>query len=106
MEIPVASEGYYQFKIFANDKAGNLMKYYIDGELVTVDATNIWDIEEIPSFTFYIKSGSLSVEEGGSTKAKKDTEVLDTNYTFDSFEIEGAANLKESYALYKLKVSE
>jgi len=105
MEIPVASEGNYQFKIFAKDKAGNQMKYYIDDELVTVDATNVWDIDEIPSFTFYIESGSLSVEEGGSTKAKKDTEVLDANYTFDAFEVEGAANLKESYSLYKLNVN-
>lgn len=106
MEISVPEEGYYQFKIFAKDKAGNQMKYYIDGELVTVNATNVWDIEEIPFFSFYIKSGKLSVEEDTGLTVRKDTEVLDTKYTFDSFEVENAGSLKETYALYKLKVSE
>ena len=54
LKLSASNAGKYEFKIFANDKAGNTMKYYLDGELVSVSSSNVWDIEEIPSFTFEI----------------------------------------------------
>jgi hypothetical protein len=106
LEIPVTREGTYVFKIFAQDKSGNQMQYYIDGELVTVNSKNVWDIDEIPSFTFDIKSRALKVEDGSGSSARVEKEVLDTTYNLTRFDVEGADSLKESYVLYKLKESE
>lgn len=103
LEIPVASVGIYQFKVFAQDKSGNQMKYYIDGELQTVTVANVWDIEEIPTFTFEVAKRQLKVEDSGSTVGKIDKEVLDTTYSLTSFDVSGEESLSEDYVLYKLK---
>lgn len=102
LEIPVSSEGTYEFKVFAVDKAGNKMKAYLDGELVDVDTSNVWDIEEIPSFTFEVKNRALKVEDPTSKNGRKATEVLDKTYTLDSVKVIGATNLQQEYSLYKL----
>ena len=102
LKLAAESEGKYEFKIFANDKAGNTMKYYIDGELVTLTSTNVWDIEEIPSFTYEIENKGLKVEDGSTDSNRKDTKVLDKTYTLDDIEVVGANSLKEDYKLYKI----
>ncbi len=101
LKLSVASEGKYEFKIFANDKAGNTMKYYQGGELVEVTSSNVWDIEEIPSFTFEVANKGLKVEDD-SAKSRKDTEILDKTYTMDEITVTGASSLKEEYKLYKV----
>ena len=102
LKLSASSEGNYEFKIFANDKAGNTMKYYLDGELVSVSTSNVWDIEEIPSFTFEIANKGLKVEDGSSATSRKDTEILDKTYTLDDIDVVGASSLKEEYKLYKV----
>ncbi len=102
LKLAAESEGKYEFKIFANDKAGNTMKYYIDGELVTLTSTNVWDIEEIPSFTYEIENKGLKVEDGSSASNRKETKVLDKTYTLGDVEVVGANSLKEDYKLYKI----
>ncbi len=106
LEIPVASVGTYQFKVFAQDKSGNQMQYYIDGELQTVTVANVWDIEEIPTFTFEITKRQLKVEDSGSSITKIDKEVLDTTYSLSSFDVSGEESLQEDYVLYKLNEGE
>lgn len=104
LRLSVSEEGLYEFKIFANDKAGNTMKYYLDGELVDVTTSNIWDIKEIPAFSFEIENRGLKIdnEDSSSKSERKDTEVLDKTYTFTDVTVVGASNLKENYELYKI----
>ena len=102
LKLAVSKEGKYEFKIFANDKAGNVMKAYLDGELVDVSASNVWDIEGIPSFAFEIKNKGLKVEDASSASGRQDSEVLNKTFTMDSLTIVGATDLNEEYALYKV----
>lgn len=107
LKLAVSEEGLYEFKIFANDKAGNTMKYYLDGELVEVTSSNIWDIEEIPSFVFEIDNLGLKMKDESSTTASKrtDTEDLGEKYTLSDIGVVGASSVRENYALYKLDES-
>ncbi len=105
LEIAVTEEGMYEFKIFATDKAGNPMKYYLDGELVDVSTSNIWDIEEIPSFTFTIDNLGIMVEEASSAASRKAEKILDETYTLSGMTVKGATNKQSAYALYRLDVS-
>ena len=102
LKLDASNEGQYEFKIFATDKAGNTMKYYLDGELVSVTTSNVWDIEGIPSFTYEIENKGLKVEEGSSASSRKETKVLDKTYTLDDIDVVGANSLKEGYKLYKI----
>ena len=87
LQFPVSKSGEYGFKVFAVDKAGNSMMYYTeDGDLVKVTSSNVWDIEEIPFFTFSIPEPSLSVEDNDN----KDTDRKDTvalGETYDDFDL-------------------
>ena len=102
LKIAVPDEGVYELKIFAADKGSNSMQYYLDGELVNVTTNNVWDIDEIPSFTFEIKNRGLKIDSEDSTKTsdKKAEEDLNETYTFSSFKVKGASSLKENYALF------
>ena len=87
LQFPVSKSGDYGFKVFAVDKGGNSMMYYNeDGELVKVASGNVWEIEEIPFFTFSIPEPSLSVDDNES----KDTDRKDTvalGETYDDFDL-------------------
>ncbi len=105
LKISVSDEGLYEFKVFANDKAGNAMKYYDkDGELVSVTTSNVWDIEAIPSFQFRIENKELKVYESATAKPsdRRDTEILNTTYTFDDIKVTGTTSKKEGYKLFKV----
>ncbi len=104
LKISTTEEDLYEFKIFANDKAGNTMQYYHEGELVTVSSDNVWDIKEIPSFTFTIKNLGIKVEEG-KTSDKKVEKILDETYTLSGLKVVGATEQQSSYALYRLDKS-
>lgn len=102
LRISVTDEGVYEFKVFATDKGNNPMQYYLDGELVEVTTTNIWDIKEIPSFTFEIANLGLKINDETSTTAssKKAQEDVGEKYTFSDIKVVGASSLKENYGLY------
>ena len=111
LKLSVSTAGTYEFKIFAVDKAGNAMqcREWDDekgtaGEVVDVSSSNIWDLKQIPSFTFTIKNGTLKVDEPKKTTDKKDTVSLDTTYTLSDLEVVGAKSLKEDYALFKVNL--
>ena len=108
LSIPTTSIGCYEFKVFATDKAGNTMQYYLDGELVSVSTSNVWDIEEIPYFTFNVINQGLRVEETASTDSDDRTvkQNLDKTYTLSSFTVVGGDSQKSDYALYKVNMSE
>ncbi len=104
LKISVPDEGLYEFKVFATDNASNPMQYYLDGELVDVTANNIWDIEEIPAFSFVIENLGLKIDNETSTKAsdRTDDEDIGEKYTLSTIKVVGASSLKSNYALFKL----
>jgi hypothetical protein len=104
LRISVTDEGVYEFKVFATDKGNNPMQYYLDGELVEVTAANIWDIKEIPSFTFEIKNKGLKMKDETSTSTtnKKATEDVGDTYSFSDLTVIGATNLGKAYSLYRI----
>lgn len=105
LEIPVEAEGWYEFKIFASDATGNKMQHTLEDEDEPVDITvsNVWDMEDIPSFAFEIKDQGLKVEEPAASKLKS-TEILDKTYKLSSSDMKvvGATNLKKAYKLYRI----
>ena len=94
-------EGLYEFKVYATDKAGNTMKYYLDKELVTLSTSNVWDIDEIPSFTFEVENQGIYVEEEDK-KELVETEIIGDTYTMKDATVVGASNRKSEYALYSI----
>lgn len=102
LKLAVAEAGTYEFKIYATDTAGNTMNYYLDGEKVALSNTNVWDIEEIPSFSFTIAYNGIKVEDPDRTTEKKQTIVKDKLFTMNSIKVSGATNLKSNYKLFKV----
>ncbi len=102
IKLAVESEGLYEFRVFANDKAGNTMQYYVDGEKVSVTTANIWDVENVPTFSFEIKNRGLKVEDPIKALDRRDTEILDKTYTLEDLKVVGASTLKEDYKLYRI----
>ena len=102
LEIPTTKEGPYEFKIFATDAAGNAMKYYLDGELVSVTSSNVWQIEEIPTFSFEVENKGIKTAEGEDSDTL-DNKILDESYTMSEVKIVGASEQQSAYKLYKLK---
>lgn len=107
LTIPTTSVGGYEFKILATDKSGNAMQYYLDGELVDVTTSNIWDIEEIPYFAFKVTNRGLRVEESSGTDDEDRTtkQTIDKTYSLSSFTVVGGSNQEASYALYKVDMN-
>ncbi len=101
LKFTTSEEGTYFFKVFANDVGGNTMKYYLDEELVSVSNSNIWDIKEIPTFSFKIKDNPISVKEATKDSDKKVEKIVDTTYTLSGITVEGATKKQENYALYR-----
>ena len=108
LKLAASEEGVYEFKVFANNKAGNTMKYKDEnGKLVSVSASNIWDIEEIPSFSYEIQNKGVSVKEDTLKDTDKvNTQLLSETYTFNDATIVGATTQKSAYALYKVNVAD
>lgn len=102
LKLAITEEGAYEFRIFANDKAGNTMKYYVDGEKVEVTTANIWKLENVPTFTFNIENKSLKAEDPSNVANRKDTEILDQTYSIGDIKVVGASNLQSDYKLYKV----
>lgn len=105
LQFPVAKSGTYLFKVFAVDKAGNSMMYYKDGELVEVDSTNVWEIEEIPTFKFEIAETSLSIED---TKESARRATVAVGKTYEKFSLtvlgDNASTAKKETKLYRINV--
>ncbi len=100
LRIEVDEWGEYRFRVTAQEKSsGNAMKYYDeDGNLVSLTSSNVWDIEEIPEFTFYIDYDGPSIEEAG----EQDRGYRDRSYTVTRFDIIALDGYESEYELYRL----
>lgn len=105
LKLSASEAGLYEFKILAKDEAGNAMQYYLDGELVEVTSSNIWDIEEIPSFSYEIKNQGIKVknEDDEDDTDRMDTQILNETYTLSGITTLGGSN-KTAYALYTVNL--
>lgn len=98
LRLGVSSAGMYEFKVAAVDKVGNSMYFYLDGHKTYVTADTIWEIEEIPSFTFSVINNGLSVEE--DDESMPDTGFIDVTYNLSDFTVTGLSGYGETYGLY------
>ncbi len=104
LSITTSEAGEYEFKIFATDATGNTMKYYVDGKLVELSTSNVWEIDQIPKFSFNVAATELAVEDSKTDTAenKKAEKRLDETYTLSGLSVVGTADDDSAYKLYKL----
>lgn len=107
LRIELTAEGEYEFCIIPVNRLGNaLVGHDKNGKEVTaIDSSNVWEIKELPTFTFTVKYNGVSIEEPEDA----DDGYIDVTYTFDSFEIISLSNsqnsLKTEYKLYYLQLN-
>lgn len=98
LKFEINEKGKYLFCVLATDASSNSMMYYVDGELVSVSSTNIWDIEEIPKFSFEVSYSGATVEDPG----EQSLGYRDSKYSVSSFEIVALPGYEAEYTLYFL----
>ncbi len=97
LRIEVDEVGDYRFRVLAQDASSNAMKYYDeDGELVTVTSSNIWDIEGIPEFHFFIDYDGPTIEE----MEEQSEGYRERSYSVSSFDIVALEGYETEYSLY------
>ncbi len=98
LRFEIDEPGRYVFRVLASDNAGNGMMYYLDGQLVTVSSSNIWDIEEIPEFSFTVGYDGARVTD----PEEQDLGYRDTTYGIEDFEIIAVSGYETKYELFRL----
>ncbi len=106
VQFEIEEEGLHQVRVFAVDKAGNAMQAYNeDGELVDITTSNVWELEDLPTFTFTVANQPLSVKDPTSATGRRETKTLDQTYTLSSFTVQGAKDVNKTYNLYKVDLT-
>ena len=98
LRFEIDEPGRYVFRVLASDNAGNGMMYYLDGQLVTVSSSNIWDIEEIPEFSLTVGYDGARVTD----PEEQDLGYRDTTYDIEDFEIIAVSGYETKYELFRL----
>lgn len=106
LKIELTAEGKYEFRVVPSNYLGNaIVGHNKEDKEVTIDSSNVWEIKELPTFTFTVKYNGVSIEEPEDA----DDGYIDVTYTFDSFEIISLSNsqnsLKTEYKLYYLQLN-
>lgn len=96
LKFSVKDEAEYSFRVIATDKLGNQMQVYDEGRLVTVNSTNVWELDCIPQFTFSAKTTGVTIEEPG----EQSLGYRDSTYTVSSFKIVAIEGYDVEYSLY------
>lgn len=101
LKLSVEEYGVYEFKLFVTDRAGNVMTSGAAGEEAEViTADNIWDHEELPTFTINIEKQKKIYIDDGSKSSRSDTGLIGVKYTDISFSVKGGTTRKSEYGLY------
>lgn len=98
LKFEIEEAGVYKFRVLAVDAAGNSMRYYLDGELVTVTSSNIWKFDEFPEFRFEAKYKGATIEEAG----EQTLGYRDSEYSISNFTVIALSGIEKDYALYRL----
>ncbi len=101
LRFEIDEAGKYIFKVLATDAAGNAMKYYVDGKLVAVSSSNIWDIDEIPTFNLYTGYTGATVEDPGTQSLG----YRESTYSLSSFDIVALDGYTTKYKLFRFDES-
>lgn len=99
LSFPVSKAGWYEFKVSAKDKAGNACTVNVGGDDTIVNSDNVWDLDEVYTFKVYIKGETLSVKDEAESD-RKDTALIDAEYTVKTFTVNGLSDYNSAYALY------
>lgn len=120
LKFTVSQAATYEFKVFAEDKAGNKM-VYLDDECVNkncadanctnekhrkveITTDNVWDIDAIPAFRFTVSAPSLKIEDPTSNSGRMD--LVSKGGMYDDFSVDAvgdsAANAKTTSKLYRV----
>lgn len=101
LKLSVEEYGVYEFKIFVTDRAGNVMKSGAAGaEAEEISADNIWDHEELPTFTINIEKQKKIYIDDGAKSSRSDTGLIGVKYQDISFSVKGGTAGKSEYGLY------
>ena len=100
LKLSVEEYGVYEFKIFVTDRAGNVMKSGEAGKEEEISADNIWDHEELPTFTINIEKQKKIYIDDGAKSSRSDTGLIGVKYTDISFSVKGGTAGKSEYGLY------
>ncbi len=100
LKLSVEEYGVYEFKLFVTDRAGNVMTSGAPGEEEVITADNIWDHEELPTFTINIEKQKKIYIDDGSKSSRSDTGLIGVKYTNISFSVKGGTTRKSEYGLY------
>ena len=98
LRFEIDEPGRYVFRVLASDNAGNGMMYYVDGKLVKVTSSNIWDIEEIPEFSFTVGYDGARVTD----PEEQSLGYRDTTYDVEDFEIIAVPGYETKYELFRI----
>lgn len=101
LRFEIDERGQYTFRVLATDASGNAMKLYLDGQLVEVTSSNIWDFDEIPEFSFRAGYDGARIE--APTEAS--TGWIDSPFTVPSFDVVALEGYETVYELYRLDES-
>ncbi len=100
LKLEISEMGLYRFRVLATYTKGTStysVQLVQDGELVDVTSSNIWDIDEIPEFTFEVDYDGATVEDPG----EQSEGYRDSTYTFSSFDIVALSGYETEYALFR-----
>lgn len=100
LKLSVEEYGVYEFKLFVTDRAGNVMTSGAPGEEEVITADNIWDHEELPTFTINIEKQKKIYIDDGSKSSRSGTGLIGVKYTDISFSVKGGTTRKSEYGLY------
>ena len=101
LRFEIDEPGKYVFRILASDSSGNTMKYYYDGSLVALSSSNIWEIDEIPEFSFTVGYDGATIEDPD----EQSLGYRGNKYTVEEFEIIAVTGYETEYTLYRLDES-
>lgn len=96
LKFEIEKEGEYSFRVVATDKLGNALKVYDDGRLVTVNSSNVWELDCIPQFNFTAVSTGATIEKPEAQSIG----YLDSTYNIEDFEIVALSGYEVNYKLY------
>lgn len=107
LKLTVSSVGTYQFKLFVTDRAGNVTKSKKTGDVEAEELTtsNIWEHDEIPTFSFKLDTFKKIYLDSDTVSSRSGTGLINVQYTDISFNVKGTP-AKSTYGLYYLDIEQ
>lgn len=98
LRFEIDEPGRYVFRVIASDNASNGMNYYYDGQLVNVASGNVWEIEEIPEFSFTVGYDGARITD----PEEQELGYRESVYELEDFEIIAVPGYETEYELFRI----